>query len=627
MKVTVVLALLSLLAGSLSAGLNITASDIQEDSEGYYYEYELTYEDMYNSSKFVNDVMFYSHVSVVTPASRLPRNIAADAGANGAELIYKFDFSGVTMPDGSRLFINHIDIRDLITLSNASGKEDTDAGSGWNTSSDLFSYNTITLASTPASGIETFPGSAYQSVAGIKQQLFYRVEFRNTTLNGFDSNGNLWNSQSNMSTDGFRVRIDLSATAPAGTYAGGIGTDSDPYEIATVGQLEALGENPFDWDKSFELISDIDMGGTIYDESIIGYMFTGSFDGKGHTISNLKIFNLRIDSIRNGLFYVIGSEGCVSNLNIENAKMSSKTGIVGAITSSNWGTIDNCTVSGEFRGNTLVGAIAGRSTGQILNSKSNSTCFGIYIAGGITADNGSAGRIENCSSSGIVFSTGDALNNSAGGIVGLNYGVINGCDSNAFIMAKRLGGVSAVNEGGGVISNCYANCKQILIGDDNAIAMGGLVGANSGELRDCYAVADMLDTIDGYVGGLVGNEESDTSVYTACFWDSDVAGLVASGGVGNLDSDPAGVYDRNTLAMKSRSTFTAYGWDFAGETVNGTEDIWEIVEGETYPRFVGECIDRFAGDINGDCAVNMLDFAELAKDWLECGKITPELCP
>jgi hypothetical protein len=26
------------------------------------------------------------------------------------------------------------------------------------------------------------------------------------------------------------------------------------------------------------------------------------------------------------------------------------------------------------------------------------------------------------------------------------------------------------------------------------------------------------------------------------------------------------------------------GWDFVGETVNGTEDIWWILEGKDYPR-------------------------------------------
>jgi len=32
------------------------------------------------------------------------------------------------------------------------------------------------------------------------------------------------------------------------------------------------------------------------------------------------------------------------------------------------------------------------------------------------------------------------------------------------------------------------------------------------------------------------------------------------------------------------TTFLEAGWDFVGETDNGTEDIWWIDEGKDYPR-------------------------------------------
>jgi hypothetical protein len=37
--------------------------------------------------------------------------------------------------------------------------------------------------------------------------------------------------------------------------------------------------------------------------------------------------------------------------------------------------------------------------------------------------------------------------------------------------------------------------------------------------------------------------------------------------------------------MQMASTFLEAGWDFVGETKNGTEDIWWIFEGRDYPRF------------------------------------------
>jgi len=36
--------------------------------------------------------------------------------------------------------------------------------------------------------------------------------------------------------------------------------------------------------------------------------------------------------------------------------------------------------------------------------------------------------------------------------------------------------------------------------------------------------------------------------------------------------------------MQTAKTFLDAGWDFVGETKNGTEDLWWILEGEDYPR-------------------------------------------
>jgi hypothetical protein len=40
------------------------------------------------------------------------------------------------------------------------------------------------------------------------------------------------------------------------------------------------------------------------------------------------------------------------------------------------------------------------------------------------------------------------------------------------------------------------------------------------------------------------------------------------------------------------STFLDAGWDFVGETANGTEDIWWILEGKDYPRLWWELIPQ-----------------------------------
>ncbi|NQT02480.1 MAG: hypothetical protein HQ580_10680, partial [Planctomycetes bacterium] len=48
---------------------------------------------------------------------------------------------------------------------------------------------------------------------------------------------------------------------------------------------------------------------------------------------------------------------------------------------------------------------------------------------------------------------------------------------------------------------------------------------------------------------------------------------------------------KNMADMQTLSTFTDAGWDFIGESKNGTEDIWWILEGQDYPRLTWELIE------------------------------------
>ena len=90
---------------------------------------------------------------------------------------------------------------------------------------------------------------------------------------------------------------------PRGKYSGGNGEPNDPYQIATAGDLIALGETPEDYDKHFILTADIDLdpnlpAGKVFDEAVIApdtnpndtvsdfqdTPFTGVFDGNGFMI-------------------------------------------------------------------------------------------------------------------------------------------------------------------------------------------------------------------------------------------------------------------------------------------------------------------------------------------------------
>jgi hypothetical protein len=132
--------------------------------------------------------------------------------------------------------------------------------------------------------------------------------------------------------------------------------------------------------------------------------------------------------------------------------------------------------------------------------------------------------------------------------------------------------------------------------------VGGLVGRNSGSIADSYSRSPVSLDCE-YAGGLVGwNAGSISSSYsrgvvsgglfsgglvslgvgniTSSFWDIQTCGWGWLSGWEQLGGN-AGL---TTAEMQTASTFLAAGWDFVGETANGTEDLWWINEGKDYPR-------------------------------------------
>jgi len=106
-----------------------------------------------------------------------------------------------------------------------------------------------------------------------------------------------------------------------------------------------------------------------------------------------------------------------------------------------------------------------------------------------------------------------------------------------------------------------------------------------------------------YVGGLLGRNRSGVTE-SGSFWDVNTSGRATS----------ARGAPKTTGEMKTQSTFTSAGWDFIGETGNGTEDIWAICEGTNYPRFVYQIPQ---GDIVCPDGVSSLDYSLLARYWHE----------
>ena len=136
-----------------------------------------------------------------------------------------------------------------------------------------------------------------------------------------------------------------------------------------------------------------------------------------------------------------------------------------------------------------------------------------------------------------------------------------------------------------MIANCYSVAPV-----SGVSQVGGLVGVNQGMVSTCYAAG--LVSGQSQVGGLIGSRDADPHPFypdlpagsvSDSFWDTDASGQTAS----------AGGTGKTTTEMQTAATFLEAGWDFVGETANGNEDIWRILEGYDYPRLWWE---RLLGD-------------------------------
>ncbi|MHC4676260.1 MAG: GLUG motif-containing protein, partial [Planctomycetota bacterium] len=184
------------------------------------------------------------------------------------------------------------------------------------------------------------------------------------------------------------------------------------------------------------------------------------------------------------------------------------------------------------------------------------------------------GTISNC----YVKGGSITANRWVGGLVGLNLkGTITNCYAGISVSGTEvIGGLAAGNwEGLGTIYNSYSEGSV-----SGNVRVGGLLGHHSGTITNCYATANVAGTTD--VGGLIGYDGAGS--YIKSFWDNTInPGLPGIGNTTNPD-----VIGESTVNMQTESTFTSAGWDFVGETANGTEDIWKIREGQDYPRLSWE---------------------------------------
>jgi hypothetical protein len=377
-------------------------------------------------------------------------------------------------------------------------------------------------------------------------------------------------------------------------YAGA-GTAEDPYLIYMAQRLWDLAARPDEWDKHFKLMADIDLGGPA-SGAFPGLgtgaenPFAGVFDGNGHTIRGLVLRPPTAGGV--GLFGYL--RGTVRNLGLNDPNVDGAAGYhVGTLVGDNFGTVADCYAEevhvalGPWQG----GGLVGYNKGTVVNSHTTGAVHGSSSAGGLVGTN--RGAIADCWSAAAVG--GD---DKVGGLVGDNgYGTIANCRAAGNILGDDVTGGLVGDNSSGTMASSYST--GVVVGNDG---VGGLVGQNwLGVIVNCYSTASA--TGDRMTGGLVGdNGGAVTNCYAAGPVAGDrwpIAGLVSfrhddtvTGSFWDVETTAcswsAGGTGLTTAEMQTALTFLAAGWDFAGETKNGTEDIWRILEGQDYPRLFWE---------------------------------------
>ena len=189
------------------------------------------------------------------------------------------------------------------------------------------------------------------------------------------------------------------------------------FTVSTVAELQAIAAAVNSGDNSYQgatitLTADLDLGQVEW--MPIGtttHPFLGTFDGQGHTLSNLNV-NIRYSDTGGaaGLFGQVGPGGMVKDVHIKggtvyiNANPNGFACYLGGVVGINQGTVVGCSNTALVNGNNWQWA----------------------RIGGVVGKNNTGGRVQSCYNLGEVY-TSHTQDLYVGGVVGNNKGSIENC--------------------------------------------------------------------------------------------------------------------------------------------------------------------------------------------------------
>lgn len=269
-------------------------------------------------------------------------------------------------------------------------------------------------------------------------------------------------------------------------FAGGTGTASDPYQVATASQLNNVRKY---LDRNFIQTAYINLDLAPWNTGegwepigTEGKPFTGRYNGNGKIISGLNINRPTVDD--QALFGWTGDTAKLSNISLVDVKINGKENI-GSLVGNNSGNIEGTYATGSVRGYSNIGGLVGKNieSGTIYNSYATCLVTGDrFTVGGLVGQH--SGIIKSCYATGSITAY-----MTAGGLVGSNYAMINNSYATGSVTSKNhAGGLSGSNAGGGgIINSCYATGLVRITGYDNdKDYVAGIAAYNFGKVDKCY---------------------------------------------------------------------------------------------------------------------------------------------
>ena len=431
-------------------------------------------------------------------------------------------------------------------------------------------------------------------------------------------------------------------------FAGGSGTQEDPFVIETKEQFFAFADSVNDgsaggYAEAFiRLDTDIDLEGDVWapignmgDMENFSTIFMGSFDGNGHTVSNLKLSE-GDGSVGVGLFGVM--TGSISNLHVQGFEVTvegESSQAIGAVVGYlMYGSVENVSADGcSVSGNNCTGIIVGGEQYASLqnlqvtdglvtvindNDFSNGRLVQVDIAevGGLIVGGAFGGNIYDCTAQGTVQATGNEPVGlgGIGGCLELMDNVIN-CDADVVISSPQgghaIGGLCGyagthsdanvtMEEFGVPVTNYPAVIEDcdvtVSIDVPGATHVGGLVGTGLYYFGEETAFAISGCSVKGEINGAVtpgsvaGRAEGSTISDTEA--EVTIDGEPASGQIGSTDRmyESADQYEEEAETEETNAEAeaeTEAQVAFAGGA--GTEeDPWQITTPEQLQAVISD---------------------------------------